>query len=245
MNRDDNRAQQNRNPGQGGEQPDATRQGAQGSGWQQSPGQAGGQGGPGTSRQAAPEEQPQAQGEDTPEDDAGLLERLKAENAELKDRVLRLMAEMDNLRKRLEREKEEAVKYAAAQFARDMLSVADNLTRALQAVPEEKRQTGDSFLKSLVEGVEMTLRELLNTFERHNIRKIESHGRKFDPNYHEAMFEVTDTDAETGTIVQVVQEGYTHHDRVLRPAMVGVARREDTGAAGTAKKEGSPPQQKS
>ncbi len=225
MNRDENKAQQAHQ--QGPESQDRTGEAQpQASGWQQAPGETGNNR---TSQTAAEQAQPnpasgRTSGEATDETGESLLETLKAENAELKDKVLRLAAEMDNLRKRLEREKEEAVKYAAAQFARDMLSVADNLTRALQAVPEEKRQSGDSFLKSLVEGVEMTLRELLNTFERHNIRKIESHGQKFDPNYHEAMFEVTDTDAETGTIVQVIQEGYTHHDRVLRPAMVGVAR---------------------
>ncbi len=151
---------------------------------------------------------------------------LLAENAELKEKLLRAMADMDNLRKRLEREKEEAVKYAAAQFARDMLSVSDNLSRALEAVPPEKREEGSEFLKNLIEGVEMTLKELLNTFERHNIRRIRPMGEKFDPNFHEAMFEVTDTDAETGTVVHVMQDGYTHHDRVLRPAMVGVAKQE-------------------
>ncbi len=151
---------------------------------------------------------------------------LLAENAELKEKLLRAMADMDNLRKRLEREKEEAVKYAAAQFARDMLSVSDNLSRALEAVPPEKRKEGSEFLKNLIEGVEMTLKELLNTFERHNIRRIRPMGEKFDPNFHEAMFEVTDTDAETGTVVHVMQDGYTHHDRVLRPAMVGVAKQE-------------------
>ncbi len=226
MNKDENKAQQANQ--QGAESQDRT--GAaqpQASGWQQAPGAAGGA----RADSAADGQERQAQDSQAEAGESGesLLEKLKAENAELKDKVLRLMAEMDNLRKRLEREKEEAVKYAAAQFARDMLSVADNLTRALQAVPEEKRASGDSFLKSLVEGVEMTLRELLNTFERHNIKKIESHGQKFDPNYHEAMFEVTDTDAETGTIVQVIQEGYTHHDRVLRPAMVGVARNDGGG----------------
>ena len=227
MNRDENKAQQARQ--QGAESQNQTGEAQQqASGWQQAPGEAG----KAQADQAtdAQQQEQAASGEAAGETGESLLEKLKAENAELKDKVLRLMAEMDNLRKRLEREKEEAVKYAAAQFARDMLSVADNLTRALQAVPEEKRQSGDSFLKSLVEGVEMTLRELLNTFERHNIKKIESHGQKFDPNYHEAMFEVTDTDAETGTIVQVIQEGYTHHDRVLRPAMVGVARNDGSGS---------------
>ncbi len=176
---------------------------------------------PGAAEEKAPEggETASAEGE---EDVAALL----AENAELKEKLLRAMADMDNLRKRLEREKEEAVKYAAAQFARDMLSVSDNLSRALEAVPPEKREEGSEFLKNLIEGVEMTLKELLNTFERHNIRRIRPMGEKFDPNFHEAMFEVTDTDAETGTVVHVMQDGYTHHDRVLRPAMVGVAKQE-------------------
>ncbi len=154
---------------------------------------------------------------------------LLAENAELKDKLLRVMADMDNLRKRLEREKEEAVKYAAAQFARDMLTVSDNLSRALEAVPEDKRAEGSELLTKLIEGVELTLKELLATFERHNIRRLRPHGERFDPNFHQAMFEVTDTDAETGTIVHVMQDGYTHHERVLRPAMVGVAKREDGG----------------
>ena len=152
---------------------------------------------------------------------------LLAENAELKDKLLRAMADMDNLRKRLEREKEDAVKYAAAQFARDMLSVSDNLSRALEHVPEEKRAEGSEFFKNLIEGVEMTLKDLLATFERHGIKRINPMGEKFDPNYHQAMFEVTDTDAPTGTVVHVMQDAYTHHDRVLRPAMVGVAKRED------------------
>ncbi len=158
------------------------------------------------------------------------VEALLAENAELKNKLLRAMADMDNLRKRLEREKEEAVKYAAARFARDMLSVSDNLARALQAVPEDKRAEGSEFFRNLVEGVEMTLKDLLATFEKHDIRRISPMGEKFDPNYHEAMFEVSDTDAETGTVVHVMQDGYTHHDRVLRPARVGVARREDKPA---------------
>ncbi len=155
------------------------------------------------------------------------VEGLLAENAELKDKLLRAMADMDNLRKRLEREKEDAVKYAAAQFARDMLSVSDNLSRALEHVPEEKRAEGSEFFKNLIEGVEMTLKDLLATFERHGIKRINPMGEKFDPNYHQAMFEVTDTDAPTGTVVHVMQDAYTHHDRVLRPAMVGVAKRED------------------
>ncbi len=154
---------------------------------------------------------------------------LLAENQELKDKLLRAMADMDNLRKRLEREKQDAVKYAASQFARDMLSVSDNLSRALEHVPPEKREEGSEFFKNLIEGVEMTLKDLLATFERHGIKRINPMGEKFDPNYHQAMFEVTDTDAPTGTVVHVMQDAYTHHDRVLRPAMVGVAKQEDKG----------------
>ncbi len=157
------------------------------------------------------------------------LERLRAENAELRDKLLRAIADMENLRRRLEREKGEAVKYAAADFARDMLNVCDNLSRAIESVPRERRETADELLESLLQGVEMTLKDLLNTFERHGIRRIASHGEKFDPNVHEAMFEVEDADAETGTVVQVIQEGYTHHDRVLRPARVGVARNTGNG----------------
>ncbi len=175
--------------------------------------------------EAAEEKAAEGGGSDSAEGEVDVA-ALLAENAELKEKLLRAMADMDNLRKRLEREKEEAVKYAAAQFARDMLSVSDNLSRALEAVPPEKREEGSEFLKNLIEGVEMTLKELLNTFERHNIRRIRPMGEKFDPNFHEAMFEVTDTDAETGTVVHVMQDGYTHHDRVLRPAMVGVAKQE-------------------
>jgi len=160
----------------------------------------------------------------TPEEE---LAQLRAENAELRDKLLRAVADMENLRKRLEREKDEAVKYAASTFARDMLNVCDNLSRAIESVPAEKRASADDLLKSLLDGVEMTLKDLLNTFERHQIRRIPAHGEKFDPNVHEAMFEVEDTDAETGTVVQVIQEGYTHHDRVLRPARVGVARKND------------------
>ncbi len=182
---------------------------------------------------AAPQEQeaPGAQagpdGQATGEEaENGKLEALEAENRELKDKVLRLAADMENLRKRLEREKEDAVRYAAAQFARDMLTVSDNLARALEHVPEEKRGESE-FLKSLAEGVEMTLKGLLDTFERHGIRKISPHGEKFDPHYHQAMFEVPTSESPAGTVVQVMADGYTHHDRVLRPAMVGVAKQEE------------------
>lgn len=152
------------------------------------------------------------------------LELLKAENAELRDRYLRLAADMDNLRRRTEREVKDAKSYAVAGFARDMLAVSDNLRRALDAVPEDVRATADAGLSTLVEGVEMTERSMLSTLERHGVRKLEPVGQKFDPNFHQAMFEVPNPDVPNNTVVQVVQAGYSIGERVLRPAMVGVAK---------------------
>ena len=152
------------------------------------------------------------------------LEVLSAENAELQDRVLRMAAEMENLRRRTEREKAEATLYAASNFARDMLAVSDNMDRALGAVSEEQRAVADDVTKNLMQGVEMVQRELLNTFERHGIRRITPMGERFDPNLHQAMFEVPDKKTESGTVVQVVQPGFVIGERVLRPAMVGVAK---------------------
>jgi molecular chaperone GrpE len=175
------------------------------------------------SAEDAPREAQEAQAQEQAASPEEELERLRAENAELKDKYLRALADMENLRRRLMKEKEEAVKYAASDFARDMLSVCDNLSRAIESVPEEKKGEHE-LLDRLLEGVEMTLKDMLATFERHHIRKIPSHGEKFNPNVHEAMFEVEAGPEEAGKVVQVIQEGYTHHDRVLRPARVGVAR---------------------
>ncbi|MBW8285322.1 MAG: nucleotide exchange factor GrpE [Rhizobium sp.] len=152
------------------------------------------------------------------------IETLKAENAELRDRFLRLAAEMDNLRRRTERELKDAKAYAVTAFARDMLSVSDNLRRALEALPDEARAAADAGLSALVEGVEMTERGMLSTLERHGVRKIDAEGQKFDPNFHQAMFEIPNADVPNNTVVQVVQAGYAIGDRVLRPAMVGVAK---------------------
>ncbi len=152
------------------------------------------------------------------------IETLKAENAELRDRFLRLAAEMDNLRRRTERELKDAKAYAVTAFARDMLSVSDNLRRALEALPDEARAAADTGLSALVEGVEMTERGMLSTLERHGVRKIDAEGQKFDPNFHQAMFEIPNADVPNNTVVQVVQAGYAIGDRVLRPAMVGVAK---------------------
>jgi molecular chaperone GrpE len=167
---------------------------------------------------AGADSQPAAASEPDP------IELLKAENAELKDRYLRLAAEMDNLRRRTEREVKDAKTYSVASFARDMLSVSDNLRRALEAIPAEARAGGDAGFVSLVEGVEMTERAMLGALERHGVKKIAPTGQKFDPNFHQAMFEVPNADIPANTVIQVVQDGYVIGDRVLRPAMVGVSK---------------------
>jgi molecular chaperone GrpE len=152
------------------------------------------------------------------------IELLKAENGELKDKFLRLAAEMDNLRRRTEREVKDAKVYSTSAFARDMLSVSDNLRRALEAIPAEMRAAAESGFMTLVEGVEMTERAMLGALERHGVKKIEPTGQKFDPNFHQAMFEVPNPEIPANTVIQVVQDGYTIGDRVLRPAMVGVSK---------------------
>ena len=151
---------------------------------------------------------------------------LKEEAAALKDRLLRLAAEMENLRKRTEREKAEATLYAASNFARDLLSVADNLSRALQALPSDERDSAGEIEKNLIAGVEVTERELLNVFQRHGIRRIEAVGQKFDPNFHQAMFEVPTNEKPPGTVMQELQSGYAVGERCLRPSLVGVSKAE-------------------
>jgi molecular chaperone GrpE len=152
------------------------------------------------------------------------IEALKSEVADTKDRMLRLAAEMDNLRKRADREKAEATLYAASNFARDLLSVADSLSRALAAVPADERNVIDDIMKKFLDGIELTERELLSVFQRHNIRKVETIGQKFDPNFHQAMFEVPTAEKPPGTVMQEVQSGYAVGERCLRPALVGVAK---------------------
>ena len=156
-----------------------------------------------------------------PEDPAAALAR---EAAEHKDRWLRALAEMENLRRRTEREVADARLYGITQFARDVVTVADNMDRALQALDDELREKADAAVKGLLDGVELTERELLKVLEKHGVRKLEPKGQKFDPHRHQAMFEVPDDSVPAGTVVQVVQAGYTIGDRVLRPAMVGVAK---------------------
>ncbi|MCY1664929.1 nucleotide exchange factor GrpE [Rhizobium sp. SL86] len=152
------------------------------------------------------------------------LEVLRTENEQLRDRFLRLAAEMDNLRRRTERDVKDAKSYAVTAFARDMLAVSDNLRRALDSVPADAMESGDAGLKALVEGVDMTERAMLSALERHGVRKMEAEGQKFDPNFHQAMFEVPNPNVPNNTVVQVVQAGYVIGERVLRPAMVGVAK---------------------
>ncbi len=152
------------------------------------------------------------------------VEALRAENAELKDRVLRVHAEMENLRKRTERDVNDTRSYAIAGFARDMLSATDALSRALLVLPAEARSSEDATIKSLIEGIEMTEREMQRLLAKHGVKPIEAEGQKFDPHKHQAMFEVPDPSRPEGTVVQVVQAGFAIGDRVLRPAMVGVAK---------------------
>ena len=174
------------------------------------------------------ENQPDAAQSERPEGavegDYEALVRLLKENEELKDRALRVAADMENLRRRTARDVHDARSYAIANFARDMLSVSDNLGRALDAIPAELKASGDAGFKALVEGVEITERAMLAALERHGVKKLQPEGEKFDPNFHQAMFEVPNPDVPANTVVQVVQSGYSIGDRVLRPAMVGVAK---------------------
>ena len=167
---------------------------------------------------------PEAEAADAPVDDHEVLVRLMAENEELKDARLRAAAEMENLRRRTARDVHDARNYAIANFARDMLSVSDNLRRAIEAIPQDAREAGDKGFTALIEGVEMTERAMLSTMERHGVKKLDPEGEKFDPNFHQAMFEVPREDVASNTVVQVVQTGYVIGDRVLRPAMVGVSK---------------------
>ena len=159
------------------------------------------------------------------------LEAAELQITDLKDQLLRALAEMENLRRRSTREKEDASKYAIANFARDMLNVGDNMRRALDTVPEGSGE-GDDVMAGLVQGVEMTERELLATFERHGIKRVEPLDEKFDHNLHQAMFEVPDAEKAPGTVVQVIQAGYVIGERLLRPAMVGVSKAAEAAPAG-------------
>ena len=150
-------------------------------------------------------------------------EELQSEVATLKDQLLRALAETENIRRRGERERADLAKYAPANFARDILSVADNLQRALESVSDDARAANEE-LNNFYAGIEITAKELPAGFERFGIKPIDALGKRFDHNFHQAMFELDDPSQPAGTVVQVIQTGYMIHDRLLRPAMVGVAK---------------------
>ncbi|MDF3023233.1 MAG: nucleotide exchange factor GrpE [Alphaproteobacteria bacterium] len=164
------------------------------------------------------------------------IAELEKKVAEIKDQALRALADADNTRKRSERDRQDTAKFAVSSFARDLLSVADNLRRALAAISPEAREM-NADLKTIFTGVEMTERELLSIFERNNIKKVEPMGQKFDPNLHEVLFEADVPNAAPGVVIQVIEPGYTLHERLLRPARVGVAKGGETGSGGNVDQE--------
>src|ERR1700746_3085876 len=179
-----------------------------------------------TAHQTAPAEEAAQESAATSEqpssnDRSAVLER---EHAETKDRLLRALAEMENLRKRTEREIADSRLYSVTSLARDLLIVADNMRRALEAVTPELRSAAESGVKALIDGIELTERELLKALEKNGVRQFTPQGEKFDPNLHQAMFEIPDATVPAGSVVQVVQPGYMIGDRVLRPALVGVSK---------------------
>ncbi len=177
----------------------------------------------GDSQEACAPEAPAAQEEDAPPSVEDRIEELETQALDLKDQLLRALAETENLRQRSRREREDTVRYAPGPLAKDMIEVADNLSRALAAVPAEAIEA-DEHLKNLITGVQMTEKALQTVFERHHIRRIDPLGERLDPHSHEAIFEIPDPSQPPGTIVQVVRAGYRLHDRLLRAAQVGVAK---------------------
>jgi molecular chaperone GrpE len=164
-----------------------------------------------------------AQAEQAPGNPDDIIAALRAEAADLKDKLLRAHAEMENIRKRAEREKEDTAKYAVSRFARDIVNVGDNFQRAIDAVPPGAAEQ-DAALKSFLDGVTMTERELLNVLERYGIKRVQPAGEPFNPHLHQAVMEIQRSDVPAGTVVQVFQAGFTIEDRVLRPAMVAVSK---------------------
>lgn len=156
---------------------------------------------------------------------AELVETLARESAEYKDKLLRTLADMENLRRRTERELADSRLYSIQSFARDILAVADNMERGLQALDAELRETANAGVKALLDGVELTERELIKVLEKHGVRKFEpQNGEKFDPNLHQAMYEISDPSLPAGSVAQVVQAGYMIGERMLRPALVAVSK---------------------
>ena len=174
--------------------------------------------------------------EAVPTDDP-VMAALFEERDSLKDQLLRALADVENMRRRSERELESARKYAHTGFARDLVGAIDNLSRAIDAAPAADEAPSPEALSGLFTGLEMSWTEIQSTMERHGIRRVDPKGEKFDYNLHQAMFEVPSDAHEPGTVVEVVQHGYVLHDRLLRPAMVGVAKAADTEASGSGDSE--------
>jgi molecular chaperone GrpE len=181
------------------------------------------------------DENDERQANGSAEDNGGVQDeimRLRAEAADMKDKLLRALAETENTRRRAERDRVEASQYAATRFARDMLTIADNFGRALAACPPNLREAADPQVKAVIDGVEATERQLLTTLENHGVKQIDTSDGKFDPNKHQAIAEVPGRGKPAGSIVDVVQTGFMIGDRLLRPAMVTVAKAEGAAPAG-------------
>ena len=193
---------------------------------------------PAQQAQSIPQAKPARQPE--PATATGSFEELDRELSHTKDQLLRALAEMDNMRKRSEREVISARAYGTTAFARDIIGVVDNMHQAMQSLGDELRSQADDATKALLEGVELTQRELINVLEKNGVKRIEPLGQKFDPNRHKAMKEVEDASVPAGNIVQVMQDGYRIGDRVLRPALVSVAKAAATQAAASASVDENP-----
>jgi molecular chaperone GrpE len=165
-----------------------------------------------------------AQGRSGDPDPFLVLENLQLENAALKDKLLRTLADMENLRRRTEKEVSDAKTYGITSFARDMLTFADNLHRSIANVPQEERARAEAPIQTLLEGLELTDRDFASRLERYGVKRIDPLGLKFDPHLHEALFELPDESVPNGTVAQVIEPGYVIGERVLRPAKVGVSR---------------------
>jgi molecular chaperone GrpE len=168
--------------------------------------------------------------ETAPENEVDVL---RGELSDMRDRMLRALADVENTRRRAERDKQEASQYAVTKFARDMLQIGDNFARALAACPPELREAADPQVKAVLDGVEATERQLLASLERHGVKPIDTSDGKFDPNFHQAIAEVPGNGKPGGSIVDIVQPGYMIGERLLRPAMVTVAKRESGNGADT------------
>ena len=168
--------------------------------------------------------------------DADPLTAMTAERDALKDQLLRALADTENMRRRSEREADTARKYGHTQFARDLVGAIDNLARALASAPEDKSSLDES-VQSLLTGIELSWTEIQSAIEKHGVRQINPVGEKFDYNFHQAMFEVPTNDQPPGVVLEVVQHGYALHDRLLRPAMVGVSKAADNADTASAEKQ--------